>query len=235
MHVHVSDCDFPILGNNCGSSIYTPHHVTRDRSSSPDRPVVRWSRARLCWLSRGEGIPSAFGSWSAGVWSLEHVVTQCLCCGSASLLAELGSWTKSESDSSERQPAPWLLCSSLQTGYCEKHNSEPKTSDLLQLENPDPEFQGDVKHQDKSVVLPCAQIRARLCSGKETKELSASAGQCKLNIRPAFLLPVPLSAPSTGVCSQELLLPQLSNTPVLPRTLHELTQLSSTLHSQNWN
>lgn len=158
MHVHMSDCDFPILGNTVGAAL-TPHPMSPGTGAAA-LTCSGQSQAVLVVQRRDPPCPwLLLVSWSLVIGKLWW---PCACGVGLLLLAQLGSWTKSESDSSERQPAPWLLCSSLQIGHCEKHNSDPKTSALLQLENPDTEFQGDVKHQDKSVVLPCAQIQVGL-------------------------------------------------------------------------
>lgn len=151
---------FPSLGTLWEQHLHpTPCHQGQEQQLWPTRGSGQ-SQAVLVVQRRDPPCPwLLLVSWSLVIGKLWW---PCACGVGLLLLAQLGSWTKSESDSSERQPAPWLLCSSLQTGHCEKHNSDPKTSALLQLENPDTEFQGDVKHQDKSVVLPCAQIQVGL-------------------------------------------------------------------------
>lgn len=183
IHVRVRDCDFPILGNTAGAA-FAPHLMSPGTGAAA--LIFQWHLSGEAEPGcagypeeKGSQLPLAPpGQLEPGHWNMGWPSA----CGVGLLLSWHG-WdvgqSQNLSDSSERQPAPWLLCSSLQTGYCEKHNSEPKTSDLLQLENPETEFQGHVKHQDKSVVLPCTQIQVGLSKALLRKRNQRTVCLCR--------------------------------------------------------
>lgn len=98
MHVHLSDCDFPILGNTVGAAL-TPHLVSPGIGAG--LPLIYQGQCSGeaepgcagCPEEKGSPLPLAPpGQLEPGHW--EHVVTQCMWCGSVSLL---NSWEVGQS------------------------------------------------------------------------------------------------------------------------------------------